>query len=167
MSEDKTENKGDIKQEGKKEDGASLKQGDKISKSSKEGVAPKDPKEGNVNKLKKGVDKKVSNKKQDDRDKVKAGMFVNVYEKIVDFTPKGEKRERIQVFKGIVIARKHGKEPGATITVRKESDGVGVEKIFPLYSPIIDRIVIEKRFKVRGSKAYFLRDTKKKLKEIK
>jgi len=104
---------------------------------------------------------------QDDRDKVRAGMIVKVYEKIVDTTPKGEVKERNQIFKGMVLARKHGNEPGATITVRKESDGVGVEKIFPIHSPLVDRIVIDKVFKTRRAKLYFLRDSKKRLKEIK
>ncbi len=104
---------------------------------------------------------------QDDRDKVRAGMIVSVHEKVVDTTPKGEVKERIQIFKGMVLARKHGNEPGAAITVRKESDGVGVEKIFPIHSPLVARIVIDKVFKTRRSKLYFLRDSNKRLKEIK
>jgi len=111
--------------------------------------------------------KKTVKKKQDDSDKVRSGMTVAVHEKIIDFTPKGESRERIQIFKGIVLARKHRKEPGASITVRKTSGGVGVEKIFPLYSPLVDRVVIEKKFKTRRAKLYFLRSSKKRLKEIK
>lgn len=86
-----------------------------------------------------------------------------MHEKVVDVTPKGEPRERIQIFTGMVLARKHGREPGATITVRKESEGVGVEKIFPLASPLIERIVIDERFKTRRAKLYFLRRSKKRL----
>ncbi|MEK9165341.1 MAG: 50S ribosomal protein L19 [Patescibacteria group bacterium] len=111
-------------------------------------------------------DKKRQTQK-DDRDKVRAGMIVSVHEKVVDTTPKGEIKERIQIFKGMVLARKHGNEPGASITVRKDSDGVGVEKIFPVHSPLVDRIVIDKVFKIRRAKLYFLRDSKKKLREMK
>lgn len=113
------------------------------------------------------VKKKKAKSKRDDRDQVRPGMVVSVHERIVDTTPKGEERTRIQIFKGMVLARKHGHEPGATITVKKQSDLVGVEKIFPIYSPLVERIVIEKRFKVRRSKLYFLRDSKKRLREIK
>lgn len=104
---------------------------------------------------------------KDDRDIIRSGMTVSVHEKVIDVTPKGEPRERIQIFTGMVLARKHGREPGASITVRKESEGVGVEKIFPVYSPLIERIVILKQFKTRRAKLYFLRDSKKRLKEIK
>ena len=71
----------------------------------------------------------------------------------------GEKQiERIQVFEGVVIAKKHGLEPGASFTVRKiASSNVAVEKIFPLYSPTIKKIEIVSRPKVRKSKLYFLR----------
>lgn len=109
----------------------------------------------------------VTAAKTDDRERVSSGMIVSVYEKIIDKTPKGEDRERVQVFKGMVLARKHGKEPGATITVRKQSDKVQVEKIFPVYSPLIERIAIEKKFKTRRAKLYFLRGSKKRLREVK
>ena len=65
-------------------------------------------------------------------------------------------RERIQVFEGAVIARKHG-GVGETITVRRMSYGVGVEKVFPLYSPSIDRIEVVRRGAVRRAKLYYLR----------
>lgn len=84
---------------------------------------------------------------------VKAGDTVKVHSKIQE---KG--KTRIQTFEGLVLARKHGKENGGTITVRKVSNGVGVEKIFPIYSPAIDSIEITRRAKVRRSKLYFLRD---------
>lgn len=84
---------------------------------------------------------------------VKPGDTVRVHQKIQD---KG--KTRIQVFDGIVLARKHGSEPGATFTVRKIASGVGVEKIFPLYSPTIDKIEITKRAKVRRAKLYYLRE---------
>ncbi len=84
---------------------------------------------------------------------VKAGDTVRVYSKIQE---KG--KTRVQAFEGLVLARKHGTEPGATITVRKISEGVGVERIFPLYSPNIETIEVVKRAKVKRSKLYFLRE---------
>jgi large subunit ribosomal protein L19 len=84
---------------------------------------------------------------------IKAGDTVRVHQKIQD---KG--KTRIQVFEGLVLARKHGSEPGATFTVRKVASGVGVEKIFPLYSPNIDKIEIVKRAKVRRAKLYYIRE---------
>jgi len=65
---------------------------------------------------------------------------------------------RLQVFEGLVLARKHGTEAGATFTVRRVLSGVGVEKIFPLYSPMIDKIEIVKRSRVRRAKLYYIRD---------
>jgi len=69
----------------------------------------------------------------------------------------GEK-ERVQVFKGVVIKRRNSTNPKATVTVRKMSDGIGVERVFPLYSPMIDKIVVDRRGKVRRAKLYYLRD---------
>lgn len=91
---------------------------------------------------------------------LRAGDNVRVYQKIQD---KGGKT-RLQVFEGMVLARKHGTEIGATFTVRRSTGGYGVEKIFPLYSPIIDRIEITKRSKVKRSKLYYIRE--KALKQI-
>jgi large subunit ribosomal protein L19 len=85
--------------------------------------------------------------------RIKAGDTVRVHQKIQD---KG--KTRIQIFEGLVLARKHGDEPGATFTVRKVASGVGVEKIYPLYSPMIDKLEIVKRSKVRRSKLYFIRE---------
>ncbi|MBP6881859.1 MAG: 50S ribosomal protein L19 [Candidatus Pacebacteria bacterium] len=84
---------------------------------------------------------------------IKSGDTVRVHQKIQD---KG--KTRVQVFEGLVLARKHGDEPGATFTVRKVASGVGVEKIFPLYSPLIDKLEIVKRAKVRRSKLYYIRE---------
>jgi len=84
---------------------------------------------------------------------LKAGDTVRVHQKIED---KG--KTRIQVFEGLVLARKHGSEPGATFTVRKVVDGIGVEKIFPLYSPLIDKIEIVRRSTVRRAKLYYIRE---------
>jgi len=84
---------------------------------------------------------------------VKAGDTVRVHQKIQE---KG--KTRIQVFEGLVLAVKHGTEPGATFTVRKVASGVGTEKIFPLYSPIIDKIEIIRSSKVRRAKLYYIRE---------
>lgn len=84
---------------------------------------------------------------------IRAGDTVRVHQKIQD---KG--KTRIQIFEGTVLARKHGDEPGATFTVRKVSSGVGVEKIYPLYSPLIDKLEIVRRAKVRKAKLYYIRE---------
>ena len=101
------------------------------------------------------------------KENLKPGMTVRVYQKIKELNSKGEEKERVQYYEGIIIAKKHGKEAGGTITVRKISDGVGVEKIFPLNLPTITKIEIKKQNKVRRAKLYFLRDYNKKMKEIK
>ena len=84
---------------------------------------------------------------------VRPGDTVRVHQKIQE---KG--KTRIQMFEGLVLARKHGAEPGATFTVRATLSGVGVEKIFPLYSPMIDKIEVLRRSKVRRAKLYYIRD---------
>ncbi len=84
---------------------------------------------------------------------IKAGDIVRVHQKIED---KG--KTRIQIFEGLVLARKHGTEAGATFAVRKVVDGIGVEKIFPLYSPRIDKIEIVRRSTVRRAKLYYIRE---------
>lgn len=97
---------------------------------------------------------------------LKPGMTVRIYQKIKELNTKGEEKERIQYFEGMIIAKKHGKEKGASITVRKISDGVGVEKIFPLNLPTITKIEIKKIAKVRRAKLNFLKNNyKKRLKE--
>jgi len=93
---------------------------------------------------------------------LRPGDTVRVHQKIQE----GDK-ERIQVFEGLVIARKHHKEVGATFTVRKVISGVGVEKIFPLHSPKIEKIEILRRGKVRRAKLYYLRKAKGKKSKIK
>ena len=83
----------------------------------------------------------------------KAGDTVRVWSKIKD--EKG--KFRLQAFEGMVLARKHGTEPGATFTVRRVASGVGVERIFPIYSPMIDKIEIVKKSRARRSKLYYVR----------
>ncbi len=75
-------------------------------------------------------------------------------------------KERIQVFEGVVIRKRRGKT-GATFTVRKVSYGIGVERIFPLHSPLIDRIEVVSRGKVRRSRLYYLRALRGKAARIK
>jgi large subunit ribosomal protein L19 len=97
---------------------------------------------------------------------LKPGMTIRVYQKIKELNIKGEEKERTQFFEGMIIAKKHGSEKGGTITVRKISNGVGVEKIFPLNLPTIEKIEIKKEAKVRRAKLNFLKNGyKKRLKE--
>ena len=84
---------------------------------------------------------------------LRSGDTVRVWQKIKE----GDKT-RLQAFEGLILSRKHGDEAGATFTVRKSVDGIGVERIFPLYSPTIDEIEIVRRSKVRRSKLYFVRE---------
>jgi large subunit ribosomal protein L19 len=93
---------------------------------------------------------------------VKPGDTIKLHQKIKE----GDK-ERIQIFEGVVIARKHGKGISTTITVRKIVDGVGVEKILPIYSPTIDKIEVLKHGKVRRAKLYYLRTAKGKKAKLK
>jgi len=93
---------------------------------------------------------------------IRPGDTIRVYQKV-----KEKDKERIQAFEGLVLARKHGKGISATITVRKIISGIGVEKIFPIHSPTIEKIEILKRSKVRRAKLYYLRKVKKKKARLK
>ncbi len=100
-----------------------------------------------------------------DLPEIRPGYTVRVHQKI-----KENDKERIQIFEGLVIARKHGKGINSTITVRRASRGVGVERIFPLHLPTIEKIEVVKRGKVRRAKLYYIRHKSAKearLKEIK
>jgi len=93
---------------------------------------------------------------------IKPGQTIRVHQTI-----KEGGKERIQIFEGIIIGIKGGKSQTATFRVRKISEGIGVEKIFPLHSPTIKNIEIVKSARVRKAKLYYLRDKKaKRLKEI-
>ena len=81
------------------------------------------------------------------------GDTVRVWQKIQE---KG--KTRLQAFEGLVLARKHGAEAGGSFTVRRVASGVGVEKTFPVYSPLIDKIEIVRRAKVRRAKLYYIRE---------
>jgi len=81
------------------------------------------------------------------------GDTVKVYQKLKE----GDKI-RVQPFEGIIIARKHGKGVSGTITVRKVSAGIGVEKVIPIHAPTVDKIVVVRRARVRRAKLYYIRD---------
>lgn len=98
---------------------------------------------------------------------VQPGMVVRVHQVIKDVNARGEEKSRVQVFEGLVIKRRGGNEAGATITVRKVSGGIGVEKIFPIALPAIDKVELVKTYKVRRANLGFLRTQKKRLREIK
>jgi large subunit ribosomal protein L19 len=98
---------------------------------------------------------------RDDLPEFRAGDTVNVHVKVVEGN-----RSRVQVFKGVVI-RRHGGGVGETFTVRKVSFGVGVERTFPLHTPIIDKIEVVTRGDVRRAKLYYLRELRGKAAKIK
>ena len=96
----------------------------------------------------------------------RAGDTVRVTQKITERIMEKDKvkeKKRLQAFEGLVLARKHGFQQGATFTVRSVVDGVGVEKIYPIYSPnIISVKIVSSSKKVRRSKLYYLRNVSKK-----
>jgi len=92
----------------------------------------------------------------------RAGDTVKVHVKIRE----GEK-ERIQIFQGVVIRRHRGNQLSATFTVRKISYGIGVERILPLHSPLIGKIEVVRRGRVRQSRLYYLRNLRGKAARIK
>ena len=83
-----------------------------------------------------------------------SGDVVRVWNKIKE----ADGKTRLQAFEGMVLARKHGTEIGATFTVRRVASGVGVERVFPLYSVMIDKIEVVRHSKTRRSKLYYVRD---------
>lgn len=95
---------------------------------------------------------------------LRTGMTIRLHERISDVSPKGEKRERIQVFEGIILNIR-GALQHRTMTIRKVSNGVGVEKIYPLSSPNIVKVEVIKYAKTRRNALTFLRGFKRKLKE--
>jgi large subunit ribosomal protein L19 len=114
----------------------------------------------------------VKNYLRSDLPDFRPGDTVRVYFKIKDIVIDEKKKtkevkERIQPFEGVVIARKHGKGITATFTVRRIVDNVGVEKTFPLHSPLIEKIEVLKKGKVRRAKLYYLREAKGKRGKIK
>ena len=93
---------------------------------------------------------------------INPGDTIKVHQKIKE----GEK-ERTQIFEGLVIAKKHGKGISSNITVRRVISGVGVERIFPVNSPSIDKIEVIRRSKVKRAKLYYLRTAKGKRSKLK
>ena len=97
---------------------------------------------------------------------IRSGDTIRVTQKIIEKDKKTDKpKTRLQDFEGLCLSVKHGKEAGATITLRKVTSGVGVERIFPIYSPMIEKIEVIRRSKVRRAKLYHIR--KKAAKDIK
>ena len=84
---------------------------------------------------------------------IKPGMHVKIFQKI-----KEDDKEKIQQIDGLILSRKHHNEPGATITLRKMIDGVGVEWILPIFSPLIQKVELIKASRVRRAKLYYLRN---------
>lgn len=89
--------------------------------------------------------------------KVIPGATVKVYQKVEE----GDKT-RTQIFEGVVLARKHGRGINATITVRRIVDGIGVERVFPLHAPTVEKIDVVRQGKVRRAKLYYLRGRSRK-----
>ena len=83
-----------------------------------------------------------------------SGDVVRVWNKIKE----NDGKTRLQAFEGMVLARKHGTEIGATFTVRRVASGVGVERVYPLYSVMIDKIELVRHSRTRRSKLYYVRD---------
>lgn len=104
------------------------------------------------------IEKINANQIKKDIPEFRVGYTVNVGCKITEVKA-GKTKQRIQYFEGIVISRK-GKGATETFTVRKVSNGVGVEKTFPIHSPNIASIEVIKKGVVRRAKLYFLRDRK-------
>ncbi len=90
---------------------------------------------------------------------LRSGDTIRVTQKIIEKEKKtGKPKVRLQDFEGLCLAVKHNKTAGGTFTLRKIASGVGVERIFPLFSPMIDKIEVVKRSKVRRAKLYHIRD---------
>lgn len=108
------------------------------------------------------IEEITKEQKKTDIPKFKAGDTVRVHARIIE-----GKRERIQIFEGVVIKRKGGDSISATYTVRKISSGVGVERTFPLHSPRVAKIEVMKVGKVRRAKLYYFRELRGKAARIK
>ena len=92
-----------------------------------------------------------------DLPEMRPGDTVRIHEKVVD-----KAKKKSQVFEGILIAKKHGKGINATFTLRAILDGVGVEKVYPLHSPLIEKMEVVKKGRARRAKLYYIRDESEK-----
>ena len=106
---------------------------------------------------------KKTNKFED----IRPGWTIKVFQQITEGA-----KTRVQAFEGMVLARKHGNTPTGTITVRKVANGIGVEKIFPIYLPSIEKVDVIRKAKVRRAKLYYIkekssREIRKKIKQSK
>jgi large subunit ribosomal protein L19 len=105
---------------------------------------------------------KFNKDQQKELPELRPGDTIKVHQKIKE----GDK-ERIQIFEGVIIGKKHGEGIPATITVRKVVDGIGVERIFPIHSPSFSKIEVLRHGKVRRAKLYYLRTAKGKKAKLK
>lgn len=107
------------------------------------------------------IDQVTSGQRRDDIPDFRAGDTIKVHVNIVEGS-----RSRVQIFQGVCI-RIHGSGIGRTFTVRKVSFGVGVERTFPLHSPVLEKVEIDSRGDVRRAKLYYLRNLRGKAAKIK
>ena len=108
------------------------------------------------------VEKFLQAYEKKDLPEIQTGDTVRIHQKV-----KEGSKERVQIFEGLVLAHKHGKGISATITVRKVASGVGVERIFPIHSSVIEKIEVTKKSKIRRSKLYYLRTARGKRAKLK
>jgi len=97
------------------------------------------------------------------KEDLKPGMTIRVHERIKDISAKGEERERIQIFQGMIIAMRGG-AISRTMTIRKVTGGFGVEKIYPIHSPVIVKLELVKQAKARRAKLSYLKNLKNRFK---
>lgn len=111
----------------------------------------------------KAVTKNIGEAKQIRVEDLKAGMTVRVHEKIKDVSPKGEERERVQIYEGLITGLR-GAGVSRTMTVRKNANGWMVEKIYPVLSPVVSKVEVLKIAKVRRARLSFLTNKRSKFK---
>lgn len=161
MSEDKITNTKD-------QSSSEASEGEKALGKKPQAEEKKDKEKSEESNKKEAKEKKEKIVEKTKKIELKPGMTVRIHQKIKELNTKGQEKERIQFFEGMIMAKRHGNEPGATVTIRKVSNGVGVEKIFPIHLPAITKIEVLKEAAVRRAKlGYLKRGYKKRLKEKK